>query len=78
MEELTINDHADFTWDFGCEFFLESVKGNFVWSDPDYGGDNIIRRFNESYAEWSKGQVARSKGVHYVGRYCGDDVKIVN
>lgn len=33
---------GEFTWDFGQLFFIETDKGNFIWSDPDYGGNNTL------------------------------------
>ena len=27
----------------GHDCFLETEQGNFVWSDPEYGGDNTLR-----------------------------------
>lgn len=46
---------GSFTWDFGNKFFIETEKGNFEWSDPDYGGDNTIRDMKCSYRKWSGG-----------------------
>ena len=45
-KSLTVEDVADFTWNWNDLFFLETAKGNFVWSDPEYGGDNTIRPYN--------------------------------
>lgn len=79
---LTVEDIADFTWSYGKEFFLE-VDGpwNYVWSDPDYGGDGTIRKFSGNYKDWCK-QIGipfgRSKGIHQIKGYCGEEVKIID
>ena len=76
--KLTIYDMAEFTWDFGQQFFLETDKGNFVWSDPDYSGDNTIRPFAGSCKEFFGKSYGRGKGRHQIAQYCGDQVKIIN
>lgn len=81
-DKLTTGDIADFTWFWGNEFFLETNKGNFVWSDPDYtGGDNTIRPFKGSLQDYCRHcnvDYGRSKGKHFIGSYCGEDVKILD
>jgi hypothetical protein len=78
---LTIKDEANFTWNYGNKFFLETSKGNYVWSDPDYlGGDNTITPFNGNYDTWIKSEnipMGRDKGNHIIEDYCGKDVKII-
>ena len=61
-----------FTWDFGQKFFIETHKGNFIWSDPDYSGDNSITPTNLGYGEWSQGSYGRAKGYHIIGSYVDD------
>ena len=78
MEPLTIDDIAEFTWDFGQNFLLETNRGLFVWSDPDYSGDNTIRRINHIEEIFPGGTFGRSKGTHFIGEYCGSEVKIIN
>jgi len=77
---LTIDDNAEFGWSFGHEFFLEAEsKGNYIWSDPDYGGDNTIVRFNGDLKAYCRSRgipYVRDKGVHNIRNYCGDDVVI--
>lgn len=63
---------GDFTWDFEQSFFIETNEGNFVWSDPDYGGSGEIVEYKGSYNEWIGGGFGRSKGRHFIGSYCGD------
>lgn len=69
---------AEFTWDFSSHFFLETEKGNYIWSNPDYGGDNTIQPYDSSYEAWIDGGVGRSKGKHRIGDYCGENVVICN
>jgi len=74
---LTKEMTADFTWDFGQTFFLETSEGNYLWSDPDYGGDNHIRKYDGSYNDWLPPPLyGRSKGSHAIKDYCGEDVII--
>lgn len=77
---LSLDDVADFTWDFGSWFFLETDKGNFQWNDPEYGGTNTITKFDGTYQDWIKSchiPYGRGKGKHVIRDYCGPDVKIV-
>ncbi len=77
--KLELTDIADWTYGFGQVFFLETAKGNFEWSDPDYGGDNTIRPFEGTYAEWCEKEgipYGRGKGKRTIGDYCGSDVQI--
>jgi len=67
---------GDFTWDFSCYFFIETNEGNFIWSDPDYQGDNTIKATNLSYEQWINGSVGRSKGKHIISHYCGEDFSL--
>lgn len=76
---ITIDTIANFVWSYAQEFFLETSEGNYVWSDPDYGGDNTIKRFDGSYADWCKKKnidFGRGKGQHKIGEYCGTEVVI--
>ena len=77
---ITLDTVAEFTWDYGNKFLLETDEGNFEWSDPDYNGDNTIVKFNGTYRDWlaSAGiPYGRMKGSHTIRDYCGDQVKIV-
>jgi len=74
-KEQLLELEGDFTWDFGCHFFIETNKGNFIWSDPDYNGDNTIVPFDGNYNDWlPRGMYGRSKGLHKIGSYCGTDI----
>lgn len=64
-----------FGWDFGQVFFIETEKGNFIWSDPEYGGDGSIRPYAGSLKSWLKSSnlpYVRDKGKHFIREYCGD------
>jgi len=68
---------GDFTWFWGETFFIETSEGNFIWSDPDYDGDNTIKPINMSYEQYcknSKVPYGRDKGTHVIENYCGKNV----
>jgi hypothetical protein len=80
-ESLTLNDVAEFSWNYSSEFLLETEKGNFIWSDPDYQGDNTIRPFPGNNTDFCKAYdipYSRDKGKHIIQDYCGKDVKIIS
>jgi hypothetical protein len=69
---------GEFTWNFGQEFFVETEEGNFIWSDPDYDGDNTFRYTEKTYQEWiGEGSYGRSKGNHIIREYCGDEIVVI-
>ena len=71
---------GSFGWDFGEHFFIETSSGNYVWSDPEYGGDNTLRRYDGPLKQWLRAKrqpYVRDKGVHRIRDYCGADVKVV-
>lgn len=75
---ININGYGRFTWDFGNRFLIETDEGNFVWSDPDYGGDNTIKPYYGDTRNFtSEGFCGRDKGYHIISMYCGDDVIIL-
>ena len=79
-EKLTLDDSGNFCWNYMDSFFIETSKGNFIWSDPDYEGDNTIRPYKGTLGDYCKktGLVClRDKGWHSIRGYCGDDVKIL-
>jgi len=58
-------------------FFLQTDEGNFVWSDPEYNGDNTIVSFDGTYKDWCRKEeipFGRDKGRHTIENYCGSDV----
>jgi hypothetical protein len=77
---LDLNSEANFMWNFSKEFFLETPDGNYVWSDPNYGGDNTIRKFDGTLNHWLNQfhvPYVRCKGRHKIGDYCGQEVNII-
>lgn len=76
---------GDFTWMWGQTFFItthneDNEKENFVWLDPNYGGDNTIRPYSGSlqdYCEEKSIDYGRNKGVHLISEYCGNDVVVL-
>lgn len=80
LEDYFLNTVADFSWAWNDKFFLETPYGNYVWSDPDYNGDNTIRRFNgtrKMFLDEQKIPYVRDKGMHVIKDYCGPNVVIV-
>lgn len=74
---LTKEDDASFTYCWGMYFFLETKKGNFVWKDPDYGGDNTISPYKGNLKDFYKEvgtSCGRDKGRHKIKDYCKDAV----
>ena len=66
-KEFVSNLIGEFTWGFGQTFYIQTNDGDFIWSDPDYGGDNSIYKTNLSYSEWCKAEgidFGRDKGSH--------------
>lgn len=80
-QSIGLDTVAEFGWNFGSEFFLETANGNFIWSDPDYGGDNTIHPFQgslEDYCVTRSLPFVRDKGKHTIRGYCGPDVEFVD
>lgn len=78
--KLTLDDVAHFSWGWNHQFFLETAKGNYIWSDPDYsGGNNTIIKFDGTHNDWLRQigvNFSRDKGRHTIRGYCGEEVKI--
>lgn len=76
-----LNSIGEFSWDFFQTFFVETKEyGNFVWSDPNYEGDNTFTKYDGSYPTFLEEQgleFARGKGPKVIGQYCGDQIKVV-
>lgn len=84
---LTSESFCQFTWGFGSLFLLRKYDfqyrvsyGDFyVWADPEYGGDNIIKKYTGFPQHFSgKNFCGRAKGQHSIYALCGDSVKIEN
>lgn len=68
---------AEFTWNFGTEYYVEVENGdNYIWSDPDKGGNNTLTKTTESYTDWVFPNWGRSKGKHIIQNVCGTKVII--
>jgi hypothetical protein len=80
---LTLDTVCEFTWNFGSLFLLEpkimNISGShFVWSDPDYGGDNTIKPYHGNPRDFTEpGFSGRFKGTHTIRKYCGEDVAFI-
>jgi hypothetical protein len=77
--KILLDQIGEFTWFFGDKFFIETSMGNFLWSDPDYNGDNTISSFNGSYKDACKHlrvPFGRDKGTKKIREYCGDQIKL--
>jgi len=67
---------GEFTWFWSDIFFIETKIGNFIWSDPDYGGDNTIKPYDGSCSEFANSpdsgysEYGRDKGKHLIKNYC--------
>lgn len=71
------NTEANFSWNYGQYFFVETKDGNYVWADPDYGGDNSFHYFHGTYRDfirWDGVPYCRDKGRHFIHDYCGKDI----
>lgn len=72
---INLDTVAEFTWDFGQKFLLATPHGYFMWSDPDYSGDNTIVPYHGNPGDFTMpGFCGRDKGIHRIGDYCGPDV----
>lgn len=79
-KETLLLTFGDFSWDFGMKYFIETSQGNFIWSDPDYGGDNSIKSFNGSLNDFMSQNnliLVRDKGKHLIVNYCGSNFKFI-
>ncbi len=79
---INLDTVAEFTWNFGQEFLLEVNNGKhveyYVWSDPDYNGDNTIKKYVGNPNDFTnEGFCGRDKGCHVIRNYCGDDVVFI-
>ena len=81
---INLDTVADFVWGFGQDFLLVVGEKCFVWSCPDYNGDNTIKPYRgERTSNGFCGQdryyhATRNKGTHRIGDYCGADVRFID
>lgn len=66
---------ASVTWLWGQDFFFETEKGNFLWYDPDYQGNNYLHPFegklHDAYDYVGVG-IGRDKRTHVIENYAPD------
>ena len=80
-KQLSLDTTAWFSWGYADEWFLETQQyGNFLWSDPNYGGSNVITPYKGSHADWLKTRAhlpaSRDRGIHTIRNRCGPEVKL--
>ena len=81
LNVLRPEETAEFSWDFGRTFWLETRHGNYLWDDPDHDGDNTIIPYNfplQTFLNWSVTKLLRGKGRHQIGAYCGPKVQFLD
>jgi hypothetical protein len=79
-KETLLDTMGTFTWFFGQDWFVETVHGNYHWSDPDYGtGDNTFTLYKGTYEQFKlkMGTFGRDGGKRIVRNKCGEDITIV-
>lgn len=77
---LTIYDKAIFIKISRNKSFLKTKFGNYIWSDPEYGGNNSIKKFKGSLQDAFATGLAKfseHKGEYNINYYCGSDVDIL-
>jgi hypothetical protein len=74
--EQLLNTVAEFTWNFGMHFYVDTKDRKFIYSDPKYQGDGSLIETKQSYEEWIKPYWGRDKGLHTIRDYC-DVSKVV-
>jgi hypothetical protein len=75
-KEQLLSTVGDFTWDFNQRFFVETSYGNFIWSDPDYNGDNSFVKTDLSINEFFSPYFGSCKGRHVISEYCGFGIEL--
>lgn len=76
---ISLDSVGEFTWNFGSKFLIQVGIKYYVWSDPEYNGDNTIKPFEGNPANFtSEGFCGRAKGTHSIRGYCGEEVKFVD
>lgn len=75
---ITLDTVGSFTWDFGNKFLIETNEGLFVFSDPEYNGDNTIRKFEGDPKNFTMPNfMGRDKGTHVIRDFCGENVRFI-
>ena len=73
-QKINLDTLAEFTWDFGSNFLLNTPYGCYIWSDPNYGGKNTIKPCPNPETFFVP-YFGRAKGTHSIRDYCGENVK---
>ena len=81
-KEDLLTKRAEFVWMFDKFWFVEVIggNGNYVWSDPEYDGDNTFIHTNHDYQQFVKAKgyrVGRGLGRHFIKDYCGDEIIVI-
>ena len=80
-KENLLQQHGEFTWYWGKDWFIETPIGNFHWQDPDYGGgNNTITLFEgdiDAFRKMLNMDYGRDKGFHEIERYCGNQFDLI-
>jgi hypothetical protein len=67
------NLFGDFTFDYKDEFFISTEKGNFVFSDPKYGGSGELKKYDGSRKNWEESKAKVFGPInHFLDYVCGD------
>lgn len=64
---------GSFYWCFGCDYFISTDNGNYIWQDPMLGGDNSFKIFEgniEDYKRYKKISSFRWEGVILIEKRC--------
>lgn len=75
VQPITGEDAGYFTWGHGSDFFVETAKGDFIWSATRQGGNGTLRHTGLSLCGWAddQGIIPRCKGIHRIRDYCKED-----
>lgn len=76
-----LNLEGQFTWLWNDKFFIETPTGCYIWSDPQYNGNNTLMEYKGTYADFLaevKVDYGRDKGVHLIKNYCGEAVRLIS
>ncbi len=71
---------AHFYQSSGSECFATNKYWNMIWSNPEYGGDNTIRKYEGTYDDWYNSLEVKhveDKGRHITRKFCGKDIEII-
>jgi hypothetical protein len=73
---LTLDDAADFTWDWHDRYLLDTNFGYYVWYAA--ADDNTIRPYYGNPLDFcERGYAGKWKGNYIIRDFCGPDVRMV-